>query len=133
MCTRATFGKIFEVISSPQPPYDSVDAPAVQMLHWGPVSSKQILLHTQIIYEKHSTHTGNFLRIPPVMKLLSDGSHIEGFYDRTFVPCLHISNTERGREGGNDTNYAEACAVTAVIVEHIKRRVRNTYSTLYFS
>lgn len=37
------------------------------------------------------------------------------------------------REGGNETNYAKACAVTAVIVEHIKRRVRNTYSTLFFS
>lgn len=68
----------------------------------------------------------------PLLKLFSDGSHREGIYDRRFVPCLHISHTERGREGGNETNYAKACAVTAVIVEHIKSRVRNTYSTLFF-
>ncbi len=74
----------------------------------------------------------NFPRIPPVMKLLSDGSQREGIYDRRFVPCLHISHTERGREGGNETNYAKACSVTAIIVEHIKMRVRNTYSTLFF-
>lgn len=47
-------------------------------------------------------------------------------------PASIFHTLKRGREGGNETNYAVACAVTAVIVEHIKRRVRNTYSTLYF-
>lgn len=35
-------------------------------------------------------------------------------------PASIFHTLKRGREGGNETNYTVACAVTAVIAEHIK-------------
>ncbi len=130
------FSKIFEVILPLhfvliRLLHDSIDAPAVQM-PTGARYTKQILLHSQIIYEKHSPPTGKLPPYPSCDEAALWWLSKRGYYDKRFVPCLHISKTERGREGGNETNYAKACAVTAIIVEHIKMRVRNTYSTYFF-
>ncbi len=66
------------------------------------------------------------------MKLLSDGSQREGIMTEGLFPASIFHTLKGEGEGGNETNYAKACAVTAIIVEHIKMRVRNTYSTLFF-